>query len=108
MNALSKRSGGVFCRAVQCADHDCLRGGKAASSLSNPPKMPHRTVGPLSCSTNDRPSPLSKPPFESAPSARRKAAEKFLQILTAVSPSKVQFRVHSASGPDEVHLRARP
>src|ERR1700691_4988995 len=108
MDALGKRSGGVFCRAVQCVDHDCLRGGKAASSLSNPPKIPHRTAGPLSCSTNDRPSPLSDAPSQSPPSAPRKAAEKFLKILTAVSPSKPRLHGHSVSGPDGGHLRARP
>src|ERR1700680_5021174 len=104
MDALSQRSRGVFCRAVQCADHDCLRGGKAASSLSNPPKKPHRTAGPLSCSTNDRPFPLSNAPFKSILSARRKAAETFLKILTAVSPSKVRLCGHSVSAPDGGHL----
>src|SRR6266481_2837305 len=92
----------------QCADHDCRRGGKAASSLSNPPKMPHRTAGPLSCSTNDRPFSASNAPSKSTPSARRKAAEKFLKILPAVSPSKVQLLGRSVSGLGEEHLRARP
>src|SRR5712692_6428536 len=108
MHALRERSGRVFCRTVQFADHDRLRGGKAARSLKNPPKMPHGTAGPLSCSTNDRPFPLSNRPSKSTLSAHRKAAEKFQKILTAVSPSKVRLCGHSVSGPDAGHLQARP
>src|SRR5713226_5484344 len=106
MCALNKRSHRVFCRAVQCADHDRLQGGKAASSLENPPKMPHRTAGPLSCPTNEQSFPFPNSTYESSLSARLKAAEKFLKILIAVSPSMARLCGHSVCGPNEAHLRA--
>jgi hypothetical protein len=108
MCALSKRSHRVFCRTVPCADHDRPDEKKAASSLGKMEKMQYGTAGPLSCSTNDPPFPLHQTPPENLFPAHRKAAKKFLNTFTAVSPAVVRSDRYSVSRSNQGSRRARP